>query len=725
MRGCLVAVLLLVGRVAGSAQESAAPRVETPAAPPASAVTEFPPETQRVFEAIVRTDLEEGPMAGLSVGVMQGTRHWSRGFGYRDLGRKLPATARTTYRMASITKSFTAVAVLQLVEQGKLDLDADIRTLVPDYPVKQWPVTVRQLLGHLSGVPSYDSPKAGENTRPVTTREAIAMFSQKPLVFEPGTRYLYSTWGFNLLGAAVETASGQSYRDYLRAHVFGPAGMVHADLDEMRTRDEHQAVGYRVVGSTLKPSHFLDVTSRFGGGGTRATVDDLLGFARAVLDDRLVSRATMGRMQTSMATKDGHLTDYGMGLATYPFRGHYVVAHAGGQPETTTLLIILPAEDTAIALATNVENEAKRLRRLSIRLMEQVVDGGEARRDVHFNDPVDGVVYSGMGRLATYGLAYDAWVTRGPGTLPPDPNLAGAFARVSTLLDRNVIAREPAAALSRIQAAHEPRGDSVFIRVGTRMARTVAQAFGPERLNDYRALGALAFFADYLAACEKVSCPESERFRDPLRADIQRFLASWKRADVPALRRTHLDEIKDPEPFWPVLKEAVSKAPEVHADYSEEMVHVAERTPAKDAETRLRWMSRAVELHPKSTEARLTLGQELLAAREEEEGMAHVREAATTPEGTLMLTPSGFLKKAKMAKGTRIARGLLRVGVRLHPSAPELWEALAKKERALGDASAAKAALQQARAARATQKALGVTGAAAGDPMELGTVPSP
>ncbi|MHA7627365.1 serine hydrolase [Corallococcus sp. M7] len=687
---------------------------EKPASPPESSAkvapepdakaSEFPPEVQRALDALVRADLKQGPTAGLSVGVMRGGQRWMNGYGYRDVAKKLPATVRTTYRMASITKSFTAVAVMQLAQAGKLDLDADIHTLVPEYPVKQWPVTVRQLLGHLGGVPTYDSPSAGNNTKPVTTKEAIGLFADRPLVSEPGTRYLYTTWGFNLLGAAVETASGQSYREYLRDHVFGPANMSHADVDEISTRDAQQAVGYRVSGATLKTSRFLDVTSRFAGGGTRATVEDLLGFARAVLDHKLVTRETMGRMQASMVTRDGHITDYGMGFATYPLRGHYIVAHAGGQPETTTLLVLLPAEDTAIALATNVEDEAKRLRRLSIRLMETVLDEGAPARGGHFTDPVDAVVYEGMGRLASYGLAYHDWATRGPGTLPAETDLAGAFAKVSSLFDRAAIARDGRGAMERIRGAHEPRAESLFIRVGAHMAATVEKAMGAERLRSYRTQGAAGFFADYLAACETLKCPEAERFSPSVRSDVVRFVAGWKRAEVPALKRTRLEATKDPEKLWPSLKEAAVRAPAVRPDYTDELLTLADRAKRKPAD-RMRWLERATELHPESMDAHLAQAVGLMEADREPEAIPHVREAFETPEGSLVLSPTGFLKRLLDTRSPKVARGLLRAAVTLHPDAPELWDALAKRERALGDAGAAKTALAQAKRARQVRAA--------------------
>ncbi|MFP2934161.1 serine hydrolase, partial [Pyxidicoccus sp. 3LG] len=625
-----------------------------------SAPVAFPSEVQRALDAIVRAELSVGPVAGMSVGITRGNQRWVCAYGQRDMARRLPATPRTTYRMASITKSFTAVAVLQLVEQGKLDLDTDISTLVTSFPRKQWPVTVRDLLGHLSGVPTYDGPSSANNVKPVSTLEAVSVFADKPLAFEPRTRYLYTTWGFNLLGAAVEAASGQSYRDYLREHIFAPAGMEHADLDITATRDEHQAAGYRVVGGALKPSRFLDVTSRFGGGGTRATVGDMLGFGRAVLAHTLVSRETMGRMQASMATADGRLTDYGMGFATYPLRGHYLVAHAGGQPETTTLLVMFPAEDTVIALATNVEGEAKRLRRLSIRLMEQVLEDGATRRDAHLADAVDSVVYEGLGRIASYGLAYHLWATRGPGSLPQDADLPGAFAQVSELLNRKEIAKDSRAALERIRSAHDPRSGSVFIRVGAHMARTLEKAHGAERLRAYPAEGPLSFFADYLAACDAQGLPDTERFGGPLREDLLRFVSSWKRAEVPALRRLRLDEVKNPERYQAALREAAAAAPEVRPDYSDEMLRIAEgHALRKQTAARLRWLELAVELQPRSVDARVALAQALLVAKRDGEVLPHLREAFSTPQGSLSLAPAGLMKRVGEAESPLVGLGLL------------------------------------------------------------------
>ncbi|AKJ08481.1 CubicO group peptidase (beta-lactamase class C family) [Archangium gephyra] len=604
MRALLAALLLLcltapLPAPARSRAAAASQRKDTP----------FPAEVQRALDALVRAELAKGPHAGLSVGVLHGGMRWVQGYGLRDLAHKLPATPRTTYRMASITKSFTAVAVMQLVQEGKLELDTDVRSWVPQYPEKPWKFTVRQLLGHLGGVPHYDGPEAAENTQPLDTAGALALFADKPLAAEPGTKFVYTTWGYNLLGAAVEKASGQGYGRYLKSHVFGPAGMRHAALDDQRTRDKQHAVGYRPYRGQLVPSHFLDVSSRFAGGGTRASVEDLLAFGQAILQHKLVPAETARMMQASMSTREGQLTDYGLGFATYPLRGHYMVAHAGGQPETTSLLVMLPAEDVVIAIASNLEGEAKRQRRISTRIIETLLEDGLVRRDAHLVDPVDAVVHEGLARLFTYGLSYHLWATRGPGVLPEPGDLSEAFTRMSGLLDRATIAQDPQAALQRVRDAHQPREGSLLIRVGAHMALTLEKTLGPEKLREYPQRGALAFFTDYLAACEQVPCATPLRFSESLQKDARHFDDVWQRAQVSELRRVRLDEVKDAEALWPALELATANT-SLHPDYVDEMVRVAGLLGKRGRkEEQLRWLERAVALHPQSAPAREALAK--------------------------------------------------------------------------------------------------------------------
>ncbi|HEX8705673.1 MAG TPA: serine hydrolase domain-containing protein, partial [Myxococcaceae bacterium] len=553
---CLAIVVLLAGVASAEPRQRAAPAQLPPRA------QAFPPEVSQALEARVREQLEGRLLGGLSVGVARGDLAWTAGFGFRNVEQRLKATPRTTYRTASVAKSFTAIAVMQLVEAGTMGLDDDIRRWVPEFPEKPWPVTVRQLLGHLGGVSHYQNP-ATENRqmKRLTTAEAIAIFKDWPLVVEPGTEYAYTTYGFNLLAAAVERASGMPFGKYLERKVFTPAGMKHSALDDYRTRDAWHAVGYRPVSSGLARSHKLDLSSRFGGGGARASVVDLLAFGRAVVSSTLVTPETSRMMQVSMETRDGRLTDYGMGFAVYPTRGHYIVAHAGGQPETTTFLLMIPAEQLVIAVAMNVEAQDDLVRDVITTLTELLLEGGTRRRGVYAQDPADEVLHEGLFRLFTYGRAWYTFNRAGFGTTPEPGSLPRAFAEVSQLLSREALSANPRAAQKKLKGAHQPQADRLFIRVGIQMAERIASVYGAQALSAYPAEGPLVFFDDYLSACEQAKCPEALRFSPGLRADIARLIGPWRKANAVELRTVSLRALaRRSEPDLELALAAIQRA---------------------------------------------------------------------------------------------------------------------------------------------------------------------
>jgi hypothetical protein len=265
---------------------------------------------------------------------------------------------------------------------------------------------------------------------------------------------------------------------------------------------------------------------------------------------------------------------------------------------------MLPAEDVVIANASNLEGEAKRQRRISTRILETLLEDGLVRRDAHLVDPVDAVVHEGLARLFTYGLSYHLWATRGPGALPEPGDVNDAFTRMSALLDRASIAQDPQAALLRVRAAHHPREGSLLIRVGAHMAWTLEKTLGPEKLREYPARGPLAFFTDYLAACEQVPCPAPLRFSETLQKDARHLDEVWQRAQVSELRRVRLDEVKNPEALWPALETATANT-SLHPDYVDEMLRVSALLGKRGKkEEQLRWLERTVALHPQSAPAR-------------------------------------------------------------------------------------------------------------------------
>jgi CubicO group peptidase (beta-lactamase class C family) len=300
----------------------------------------------------------------ITAGYARGGYLWSSGFGQADVENAVPATSDTAYRYASVQKSMTAVAVLQLAEAGKIDLDADIRRYVPYYPAKRWTITPRQLLGHLGGVPHYVNRAVEQHfTDHKDTRTAIAVFAGYDLVAEPGTRFSYSSYGYNLLGAAIEEVSGAVYGDYMRDHVWRPAGMTATRMDDPYALIPHRARGYRRTEGVLRNSEFVDISSRFAAGGTRGTVPDLLRFMQALNDGRLLPEHRVEEMYTPMRTRAGGVSGfprtegYAMGWSILRANGRRLLYNDGGQQETRTMIVNLPEQQLAIATAQNLEED--------------------------------------------------------------------------------------------------------------------------------------------------------------------------------------------------------------------------------------------------------------------------------------------------------------------------------------------------------------------------------
>ncbi len=180
-------------------------------------------------EKAVTTFMADQHAPSVSVAIVKdGKLAWTGAYGFSDLENSVPAKPSTMYRLASISKPITATAVMQLAEAGKLDLDAPIQKYCPAYPEKQWPITARELLGHLAGVRHYKLDDEWRSTKHyASVSESLDFFKADPLDFEPGTKYQYSTFGFSILGCAVEGASGMKFMEYLQEKIFRPAGMEH------------------------------------------------------------------------------------------------------------------------------------------------------------------------------------------------------------------------------------------------------------------------------------------------------------------------------------------------------------------------------------------------------------------------------------------------------------------------------------------------------------------
>ena len=343
-------------------------------APRAAQSGEFAEETIKQIESLMQQEMTRQKIPGLSVAVaVNGQVRYAKGFGIADLENSVPVKATTVYRTASIAKPMTATAVMLLSERGKLDLDAPIQKYCAVFPEKPWSVTARQLLGHLGGVRHYAKPGESSGTSHYfTIEESLKIFKDDPLLHEPGSKFHYTTYGYSVLGCAIEGAAGMSYEDYMRENVFKPAGMAHTRNDDHFFVIPDRARGYlklddqtysqlpalmkgKVKVGQLYNAQLHDTSMKVPGGGLVSTSVDLVKFGHASMTGTLVKQPTLERMWTPQQTKDGKKTTYGLGWGVGERAGMKLFSHSGGQAGTSTLLYVLPEKSIVIAAMCNLE----------------------------------------------------------------------------------------------------------------------------------------------------------------------------------------------------------------------------------------------------------------------------------------------------------------------------------------------------------------------------------
>ena len=221
---------------------------------------------------------------GVSVAVSHGpTVRWANGYGLADIEQFVPAKADTVYRLASVSKPITAVAVMQLIERGRLSLDDTVGKWLPDAPSAWRPITVEQLLTHQSGIRHYTAAEDESGNAYVkhyaSLRDALAIFSGDPLVHQPGAKMTYSTYAYTLLGVVIEAASGQDYVTFVTKNIFEPAAMRQSRVDDVHALIPNRSPGYaRTEAGALRRASFMDSSYKIPGGGWLSTVGDLVRF---------------------------------------------------------------------------------------------------------------------------------------------------------------------------------------------------------------------------------------------------------------------------------------------------------------------------------------------------------------------------------------------------------------------------------------------------------------
>ncbi len=308
------------------------------------------------------------PAISVAVAV-RGRIAFSKGVGYADLDNMVPATGSTVYNIGSVSKVITAVAIMQLVEQGKVRLDDSIRSYVPSFPDKGSPITIRHIMTHTSGIRHYrptDFPDSidNENVKPVASlEEGIKIFKDDALLFRPGEFYFYSSYAVNLLQGVVEKASGMAFEDYLRRFVWIPAGMLSTALDLPPRVVPHRAKGYTVEEARVQNYPYGDLTYKFASGGMISTAEDLVRFGVALNHQELLKAETTALMYKPLET----ITQFVEERPARPMRfeqallwrisgdtaGRSYLHHCGTVKGFNACLVNYPDLDLVVAIAGN------------------------------------------------------------------------------------------------------------------------------------------------------------------------------------------------------------------------------------------------------------------------------------------------------------------------------------------------------------------------------------
>lgn len=331
------------------------------------------PSLERQLDQIVAAAMHAEQIPAITIAIAQADRLvYSKAFGMADLENSVSASTETLIRTGSIAKPITAVATMTLVEAAKLNLDAPVQTYCAQFPQKPWPITTRELLGHTSGVRHY---RYGESEYDNTHHykrmaDAFAIFASDPLLFQPGTAFNYTTYGYTVVGCVIEGAAGARFQDYVAEHVLKPSGMTHTFVDDVFEIVPHRARGYQKIDGQVKNSSLLDSSYKIPGGGFVTTAEDLVRFAQALLNGKLLKASTVSEMWTASKESLASRDPYGLGFEV--IEGGKYISHSGSQAGTSTSLFILPEARFAVAVMANMDHENARLEDLTRAIVEHM-----------------------------------------------------------------------------------------------------------------------------------------------------------------------------------------------------------------------------------------------------------------------------------------------------------------------------------------------------------------
>lgn len=316
------------------------------------------------FDRIISSEFKAQDPGGVALIAQKGRIIYKKAFGMANLELNVPMKEEMVFNIASITKQFTAVAILQLMEQGKLSLQDEITKYLPDYPVNGQKVTVENLLTHTAGIPG-SAPEAVTSLQGkrslVSLPEIIATFKNRPLDFPPVTKWNYSNNGYMLLGAIIEKVSGMSYAKYLENNILKPAGMTETLFGDDYIIIKNRAASY--VYSRAE-SRFLNalngkVEIAYSAGAIQSTAEDLFKWNQALNSYKLIKKESLEKAQTEYKLPSGKGTNYGYGWFIGNIKGSPLVEHGGNMGGFMSHAIYLPQEDVFVGVFYNFRTPTK------------------------------------------------------------------------------------------------------------------------------------------------------------------------------------------------------------------------------------------------------------------------------------------------------------------------------------------------------------------------------
>ena len=307
------------------------------------------------IDTLVKETFPATEPGATAIVVKDGKTIYRAGQGIANLELGVPVEPDMVFRVGSITKQFTAVAILMLAEEGKLALNDPITKFLPDYPTHDHLITVEHLLTHTSGIKSYTSMAEWMPLwrKDFSVQELIGFFKYQPMEFAPGKRWSYNNSAYCLLGAIIEKVSGLIYEGFLQQRIFDCLGMKQTYYDSPARIIPRRAAGYDKGPDGYANAEYLSMTQPYAAGALGSTVDDLARWDAALYTEQLLKQETLQRAFVSYRLLDGTVTDYGYGWALSNYAGHRLVEHGGGIHGFRTFMIRMPEDRVMVAVLSN------------------------------------------------------------------------------------------------------------------------------------------------------------------------------------------------------------------------------------------------------------------------------------------------------------------------------------------------------------------------------------